>query len=135
MSRVCTHLMFQGDAARAIDLYRQVFPDFRVVAIEHYPETEGKAAGLIRSARIDFDGHPLIFIDSPISHDFGFTASTSLCVEFDSSEMLEAVFLALSEGGEVKMPVDDYGFSRRFGWLTDRFGVSWQLDLPHPSDA
>ena len=28
------------------------------------------------------------------------------------------------------MPVDDYGFSRRFGWVDDRFGVSWQLNLP-----
>lgn len=33
------------------------------------------------------------------------------------------------EGGEVLMPLDDYGFSTRFGWLNDRFGVSWQLNL------
>jgi predicted 3-demethylubiquinone-9 3-methyltransferase (glyoxalase superfamily) len=35
----------------------------------------------------------------------------------------------LAEGGQVLMPLDDYGFSARFGWLADRFGVSWQLDL------
>lgn len=36
----------------------------------------------------------------------------------------------LSEGGGVAMPLDDYGFSARFGWGIDRFGVSWQLNLP-----
>jgi len=34
------------------------------------------------------------------------------------------------EGGKVLMPIDDYGFSKKFGWVNDRFGVSWQLNLP-----
>jgi hypothetical protein len=40
-----------------------------------------------------------------------------------------AAFAALSAGGQVFMPLDNYRFSRRFGWCTDRFGVSWQLNL------
>jgi predicted 3-demethylubiquinone-9 3-methyltransferase (glyoxalase superfamily) len=42
---------------------------------------------------------------------------------------LERVFAILSEGGEVLMPLDNYGFSQKFGWVNDRFGVSWQLNL------
>jgi len=42
---------------------------------------------------------------------------------------LEGAFGRLSEGGEVLMPLDDYGFSARFGWVRDRFGPSWQLNL------
>ena len=40
------------------------------------------------------------------------------------------VFAILSNGGHTLMPLANYGFSRRFGWLNDRFGVSWQLNLP-----
>ncbi|MNY59438.1 3-demethylubiquinone-9 3-methyltransferase [compost metagenome] len=43
---------------------------------------------------------------------------------------LERIFARLAEGGEVLMPIDDYGFSARFGWLNDRFGLSWQLNVP-----
>jgi uncharacterized glyoxalase superfamily protein PhnB len=50
-------------------------------------------------------------------------------VEFDSLEDLERAFAALSEGGEVLMPLDNYGFSQKFGWVNDCFGVSWQLNL------
>ena len=43
---------------------------------------------------------------------------------------IEHLYEKLSESGQVLMPIDDYGFSQRFGWVNDRFGVSWQLNLP-----
>jgi len=50
-------------------------------------------------------------------------------VELDSAAELERVFGVLSEGGNILMPLDNYGFSQQFGWTNDRFGVSWQLNL------
>lgn len=38
---------------------------------------------------------------------------------------------ALVEGGGALMPLGDCGFSKKFGWVNDRYGVSWQLNLPH----
>lgn len=64
-----------------------------------------------------------------MKHDFSFTPSSSTFVEFGSAAELEQAFQTLSEGGQVLMPLDNYGFSRRFGWVNDRFGVSWQLNL------
>ncbi len=64
-----------------------------------------------------------------MKHGFGFTPAMSLFVECESEAELDAAFGRLSEGGNVLMPVGNYGFSSRFGWLTDRFGVSWQLNL------
>lgn len=68
--------------------------------------------------------------ESPIKHPFDFTPAVSLFVDFDSAEELDRVFAALSEGGFVMMPLDNYGFSERFAFIQDRYGVSWQLNLP-----
>ena len=82
--------------------------------------------------RADFtlSGHHLMCIDSPVQHGFKFTPSISLFVDcVDEAEQASA-FQQLSEGGGVLMPLANYGFSRMFGWVNDRFGVSWQLNLP-----
>jgi predicted 3-demethylubiquinone-9 3-methyltransferase (glyoxalase superfamily) len=70
--------------------------------------------------------------DSPVKHGFSFTPSSSTFVDFDSTSELERVFSVLSEGGQVLMPLGNYGFSEKFGWLNDKFGVSWQLNLATP---
>jgi predicted 3-demethylubiquinone-9 3-methyltransferase (glyoxalase superfamily) len=122
--------MFQrGKAQAAVDLYTSVFPGFTVVSMEKYGPSD-PAPGLIKIAKIDFHGHRLIIFDSPVSHKFDFTPSISLFVDFDQTAELDRTFDRLAEGGDVKMPPGDYGFSARFGWLTDLFGVSWQLNLP-----
>ena len=67
--------------------------------------------------------------DSSIEHEFSFTPSSSTFVEFDSLEDLERAFSILSKDGDILMPLDNYGFSQKFGWVNDRFGVSWQLNV------
>ena len=69
-------------------------------------------------------------IDSAVSHGFTFTPSMSIFVDCGSAAELERAFAALAAGGAVLMPLENYGFSTRFGWVNDRFGVSWQLNLP-----
>jgi predicted 3-demethylubiquinone-9 3-methyltransferase (glyoxalase superfamily) len=64
-------------------------------------------------------------IDSPIEHGFGFTPSISLTVRAASADAVDGMFSR--QGGTVLMPLDRYPFSERFGWVTDRFGVSWQV--------
>ena len=130
MTKVSTHLMFQGNAVAALEFYQSAFPDFSIAKMEKYGGDAGDRAGTIKQATVSFAGHNLIVIDSPAVHAFDFTPSMSLFVDFDKDSSLEAAFAYLSEGGTTMMPLDDYGFSRRFGWLTDKFGVSWQLNLP-----
>ena len=74
-------------------------------------------------------GPRLACIDSPAPHNFTFTPSASLFVECADEAELDQAFATLSEGGAVLMPPGDYGFSRKFAWVGDRFGVSWQLNL------
>jgi predicted 3-demethylubiquinone-9 3-methyltransferase (glyoxalase superfamily) len=66
---------------------------------------------------------------SPNKHDFGFTPAMSIFVDCESEEELQHAFRQLSVDGNVLMPLDNYGFSAHFGWLNDRFGVSWQPNL------
>lgn len=123
--------MFQGGSAQAaLDLYFATFPDSGFVRVERYAQGEGGAAGTIKVAVITLCGREFMCSDSPVKHAFSFTPSSSIFVDFDSPEELERVFGVLSEGGQVLMPLNNYGFSKRFGWLNDRFGVSWQLNLP-----
>ena len=130
MTKVKTHLMFQGDAKKAVDLYSSIFEDFEIGDVESYGEGEQVAEGSFKHANVSFAGHELIIFDSPPVHEFSFTPSMSIFVDFDTQNELEAAFAKLSEDGEVMMPLDSYGFSKRFGWIADRYGVSWQLNLP-----
>jgi len=66
-------------------------------------------------------------IDSPSVHEFTFTPSISLFVDCESVEEIEKLYSALSKDGKEFMPLGEYGFSEKFGWCQDRFGVSWQL--------
>jgi len=128
--------MFQGGTAQAaLDLYFATFPDSRMVRVERYAAGEGGPPGTIKVAAFTLCGREFMCSDSPVKHGFSFTPSSSTFVDFDSAAELDRVFGVLSGGGQVLMPLNNYGFSQRFGWLNDRFGVSWQLNLPAVSSA
>ncbi len=126
---VTTHLMFAGAAEEAMNLYVSLFGDSGIKSIERYGAGEMGAEGSVKLATFSLAGREFLCIDSPVKHAFGFTPAISLFVECEDAAELDAAFARLSEGGAVLMPINNYGFSKRFGWLTDRFGVSWQLNL------
>jgi predicted 3-demethylubiquinone-9 3-methyltransferase (glyoxalase superfamily) len=68
--------------------------------------------------------------DSFVAHDFTFTPAFSFFVDCESESEIAHLCSALSEGGKQFMPLSSYRFSRQFAWVSDRFGVSWQLNLP-----
>ncbi len=123
--------MFQdGNAQAALDLYFATFPDAGMVRVDRYGRGEAGPQGTIKVAVFTLCGSEFMCSDSPIKHNFTFTPASSTFVEFDSATELERVFGVLTQGGQVLMPLDNYGFSQRFGWVNDRFGVSWQLNFP-----
>jgi predicted 3-demethylubiquinone-9 3-methyltransferase (glyoxalase superfamily) len=122
--------MFAGEASAALTLYAEIFPSFRVEQIERYGRGGPGPEGTVKLAEASFAGQALLVIDSPVKHAFTFTPAMSLFVDCDSREELESAFAQLSADGQVLMPLGNYGFSTWFGWCVDRFGVSWQLNLP-----
>lgn len=122
-------LMFEGRAEEAMRLYAEVFEDAQIEQIERYRADEAGTEGTVKHATLRLGEQMLQFIDSYVEHPFGFTPALSLFVACESAAEIDDLFARLSEGGAVLMALDAYPFSRRFGWLSDRFGVSWQLSF------
>jgi len=121
-------LMSTGDAERAMELSTSLFDDARVLTLTRFGPDGTGVEGTVQQATSFIAGQVFRCFDSPPVHDFTFTPSVSVSVDLASAEELERLFTRLSDGGTVLMPLDDYGFGRRFGWVNDRFGVSWQLN-------
>lgn len=131
MTRLRPFLMFQKqDAEAAMNFYISLFPDAKVTAIQRYGAAGPGPEGTVMRADFTLAGQDVICIDSPAKHAFEFTPSFSFFVDCDSEADLRRLHTALHVGGMDLMPPNNYGFSQLFTWVQDRFGVSWQLNLP-----
>lgn len=126
---ISTFLMFEGSAEEAMTFYVSLFQGSKVDRVERYGPGGPGAEGSVKKADFTLCGHRMCCIDSPMKHGFTFTPSISLFVECDDEAELDEAFGKLSAGGQVLMPPGNYGFSTKFTWVQDRFGVSWQLNL------
>jgi predicted 3-demethylubiquinone-9 3-methyltransferase (glyoxalase superfamily) len=126
---VSPFLMFEGRAEQAMTFYVSLFDDGRIIDIVRYGPQGPGADGSVMKASFTIAGQTILCIDSAMKHDFTFTPSFSLFVTCESEEQIRKLAAALAEGGAELMPLNNYGFSRQFAWVNDRFGVSWQLIL------
>lgn len=122
-------LMFEGSAEAAMNFYVSLFRNSSVLYVERYGPGEPGKEGSIKRAEFAVAGQNVMCIDSPVKHGFTFTPSVSLFVDCESETELDSLFNSLSQNGGVLMPPANYGFSTKFTWLNDCFGVSWQLNL------
>jgi predicted 3-demethylubiquinone-9 3-methyltransferase (glyoxalase superfamily) len=123
-------LMFEGSAEEAMNTYTSIFDSSEIINITRYGANESGKEGSVLHATFSIKGQEFMASDSYVKHAFTFTPSISLFVTCDSEEEIDQVFDKLSQGGEILMPLDAYPFSAKFGWINDKFGVSWQLSLP-----
>jgi predicted 3-demethylubiquinone-9 3-methyltransferase (glyoxalase superfamily) len=128
-NKITPFLMFEGAAEDAMRFYVSLFPASAIENVVRYGSGEPGPEGSIKRADFTLQGQSVICTDSPTKHAFTFTPSMSLFVECEDEAELDRVFSRLSQGGQVMMPPDDYGFSKKFCWVSDRYGVSWQLNL------
>lgn len=131
MKKVTPFLMFQnGIAKEAMDFYCSIIEDSVIQSIDYYGPNESGEEGTVMQATFTLKGQEFMCIDSNVAHDFTFTPSFSIYLTCDSQEEINDLYAKLIVKGQALMPLDDYGFSQKFGWLNDQFGVSWQLNLP-----
>jgi predicted 3-demethylubiquinone-9 3-methyltransferase (glyoxalase superfamily) len=128
------HLWFDKEAVEAAEFYTALFPNS---AIDHVVRLRDTPSGECELVCFELSGTTFLAISAGPA--FRFNPSISFLVNFDpvrdsaAQARLEATWARLAEGGTVLMPLDAYPFSRRFGWIQDRFGLSWQLILSNPA--
>lgn len=128
--KITPFLTFQkNDAEEAMNFYISLFDNSKIIDIQRWGKDGPGKEGAIMHATFQLKGQQFMCSDSPPVHNWDFTPAVSNYVECEDEEEIERLFTKLSENGEIAMPLDNYGFSQKFGWIVDRFGVSWQLNL------
>ena len=127
--KLTTFLMFEGRAEEAMTLYTSLFAGSEVLNVTRYGPNEAGAEGSVQHATFSMAGQQFMCSDSYVSHPFSFTPATSIYVQCADDAEIERLYAELSKDGNELMPLDNYGFSTRFAWVNDRFGVSWQLNV------
>ena len=130
MTSITPFLMFQGGKAEAaLNFYVETVPGSRIDKLELFGAEGPGPEGTILRAHALIAGQQVMVHDSFLTHGFDFTPSWSFFLDVADRAEFDRLFDALSEEGAVLMPPDNYGWSSRFGWASDRFGVSWQVNL------
>jgi predicted 3-demethylubiquinone-9 3-methyltransferase (glyoxalase superfamily) len=112
-----------------MNFYVSLFDNSKILNVQHWGKDGPGKEGAIMQATFLLNGLKFMCSDSPPVHNWDFTPAVSNYVECENEGEIERLFSKLSENGAVAMPLDNYGFSQKFGWVVDRFGVSWQLNL------
>nr|WP_281975444.1 VOC family protein [Halobacillus litoralis] len=131
--KIVPHLWFNQEAKEAAQFYTSIFPDSKVTNITTIRNTPSGDSDVVsfRIAEYSFmaiNGGP----------HFQFNPSISFFINFDPSkdesarENLDQVWEKLSQGGTPLMPLQEYPFSKHYGWIKDKYGLTWQLMLTNP---
>ncbi len=133
MQKIIPHLWFDKEARESAEFYVSVFPHSKIT---HIQRIYGTPSGDCDIMSFDLWGQSFMSISAgPM---FKINPSISFMVNFDPSQDSEAatrideIWNALAEGGKALMPIGEYPFSKRYGWIQDKYGVSWQLILTKP---
>jgi predicted 3-demethylubiquinone-9 3-methyltransferase (glyoxalase superfamily) len=130
---IIPHLWFDKEAKAAAEFYCTVFPNSAISSVTTLNDTPSGDSDIVLFRVWD---HPFMAISA--GPYFTINPSISFTVNFDPSreprarEMIDEVWGKLFDGGVALMPLDQYPFSERFGWIQDKYGVSWQLILTNP---
>ena len=134
MQKIVPHIWFDTKAKEASEFYCSVFPDSKIVSSSVLKNTPSGDCDVVT---FNLAGHDFMAISA--GPDFTINQSISFILNFDPSQddhaetHLQEMWDKLMDGGTALMPLQQYPFAKKFGWVNDRFGVGWQLMLTDPS--
>lgn len=115
MQKISHCLWFDGRAEEAAEFYVSVFKNSRIVSTARYPEGSPGTAGAVMTVEFIIDGEKFMALNG--GPQYAFTPAISFVANCDTQEEIDDLWQKLSQGGE----------EVKCGWLTDKFGVSWQV--------
>jgi predicted 3-demethylubiquinone-9 3-methyltransferase (glyoxalase superfamily) len=133
MQKIVPHLWFNKEAKEAAAFYAATFPDTKVISETVIRDTPSGDCDFVT-----FEVMGQYFMGISAGPVFKMNPSISFFVNFDPSRdpdakaHLDEIWAKLIDGGSALMPLDKYPFSDWYGWVVDRYGVSWQLILTKP---
>ena len=127
MQKITPYLWFAEEAEQAVNLYASSFKNSKVGEITRFGAEVPGPVGKVMTVSFQLAGQEFIALNG--GPQFSFTPAVSFFVYCQTQEEIDMLWNKLSAGGTVLMELEKYPFSEKFGWLMDRFGVSWQLSL------
>jgi predicted 3-demethylubiquinone-9 3-methyltransferase (glyoxalase superfamily) len=127
MQKIIPFLWFDTQAEEAANLYTSLFDNSRVLDTVRYGEAGPGPEGTVMTVTFQLEGQEFTGLNGgPL---FTFSPALSFFVNCDTQQEIERLWRNLRQDGAVFMELDEYPFSPQFGWVQDRFGISWQLNL------
>ena len=133
MQKITPHLWFDKDVKEAAEFYTSVFPNSKITNLNTLHDTPSGDCDVVT---FKIMGYTFMAISAgPL---FKFNPSISFMVNFDPSQdkqartRIDEIWEKLLDGGKALMPLDKYPFSERYGWVQDKYGLSWQLIFTNP---
>lgn len=127
--KIVPNLWFDDQAEQAVRLYTSLFPDGRIHAVTRYAavgqEIHGRPAGSVMTVDFEVAGFRMIALNG--GPHFRFTPAISFFLTVETAEEVDRIWSALEDGGTALMPLDAYAWSPRYGWIQDRYGLTWQV--------
>lgn len=129
--KIVPFLWFDENAEEAVSFYISCFKNSKAGSISRYDEASAKASGRpegsVLTELFQLNGQEFIALNGgPV---YKFTPCISFFVTCESEEQIDSLWAKLSQGGITLMELNSYPFSKKYGWIQDRFGLSWQLNF------
>src|SRR5688572_14455785 len=124
MQKIVPHLWYDKEAKEAAALYTSLFKNSKVTHVSQITDTPSGDTDIVS---FELAGQDFMAISA--GPYFKFNPSISLFVVFDSEEEIEKVWNTLIQGGKALMAYDTYPWAQKYGWLQDKYGLSWQLSM------
>ncbi|HSX28847.1 MAG TPA: VOC family protein [Candidatus Saccharimonadales bacterium] len=120
MQGITPFIWFEGTAEEAMNFYVSTFKNSKIVDIERYAGDQGipgeqELKGKVLNGTFELNGQRFMCLDG--GPQFPMSGAISFMVEFDNQEELDTVWAAMLDGGK----------TQQCGWITDKFGVTWQI--------
>jgi predicted 3-demethylubiquinone-9 3-methyltransferase (glyoxalase superfamily) len=129
--KITPFLWIDNQTEEAVNFYTSIFNNSKIKFVTHNsPDSarmSGKKEGSVLTISFQIEGQEFTALNGGTF--FKINPSISFFVHCDTPEEIDRLWSRLSAGGDVLMALDRYPFNEKYGWVKDKFGVSWQLIL------